>query len=99
MGSNVARYGDLFIGNCSVCDGYPQVTGMLMGDTAGVVANGKKVSVLQGMGIGFCGHITTIVGGSSTVFAEGKGVARRGDSVANSIDGTIITGSANVFSG
>jgi uncharacterized Zn-binding protein involved in type VI secretion len=43
--------------------------------------------------------VTVIVGGSSTVNAEGRKLVRRGDRVENSISGTIITGSPNVFSG
>ena len=46
-------------------------------------------------------HTTTITGGSSTVFVNGKNVARVGDRVGNGSDfeGTITSGSFNTFSG
>jgi hypothetical protein len=51
MSSQVAGHGDLFIGSCAPCLG-AQVTGILMGDASSVLVNGKKASLIQGIGIG-----------------------------------------------
>jgi len=95
MGVGIARKGDLFIGSCSPCDG-ATVVGVLVGDAKTVKCQGQNVSLMNGVGIGFCGHATTIISGSSTVKAEGRKVARVGTPVADCISGKIITGANNV---
>lgn len=95
MGAGIARKGDLFIGSCSPCDG-ATVTGILVGDAKAVKCQGRGVALMHGIGIGFCGHSTIIVSGSTTVKAEGRRVARVGTPVADCISGKIITGANNV---
>lgn len=96
--AEIARAGDIFIGNCSACDG-AEVSGLLLGDAATVFANGKAVALDGGWGLGECGHMTMIVGGSGTVSAEGRAVALKGTQVMESISGQIIGGSENVVIG
>ena len=94
----VAKEGDLFTGSCSECDGN-EVIGFLIGDASSVLADSKKVALDGGFGMGECGHMTMIVGGSSTVRAEGKAVAHNGTQVMSSIDGQIIGCSGSVTVG
>jgi len=92
---SIARAGDIFIGTCSQCDG-ASVVGYLLGDSATVFGDGQKVALDGGIGMGVCGHMTIIMGGSSTVMADGKKVAMIGTQVANSISGTIVSGSPTI---
>jgi uncharacterized Zn-binding protein involved in type VI secretion len=98
MGAPIARKGDIFVGTCSSCDG-ATVTGVLIGDAKTVQCQGRSVALMGGLGIGRCGHSTTIISGSSTVRAEGRSVAHVGTPVASSIKGKIISGSNNVTVG
>ena len=95
MGAGIARKGDLFIGSCSSCDG-ATVVGTLVGDAKTVKCQGQNVSLMNGIGIGSCGHSTTIVGGSAIVKVEGRKVAKVGTPVADCISGKIITGANNI---
>ena len=94
----LARANDIFIGTCSACDG-AQVVGFLLGDSQSLEADGRSVALDGGMGMGFCGHITTVAGGSSTVTHMGKKVAYTGTSVSGTINGFITTGSETVTVG
>lgn len=95
MGRPLARKGDLFVGVCTPCL-LATVTGVLIGDAKKGRGNKRKISLKGGIGVGFCGHTTMIVGGSGTVRMEGRRVARIGTPVACDIRGQIITGSHNI---
>ena len=98
MRMQAAGKGDMFIGACSQCDGNT-VRGVLLGDAASVFFDRRKVSLYGGIGIGNCGHKTTIIGGSHGTNAERLRVAYKGTAVANVISGRIISGSSTVSIG
>jgi hypothetical protein len=52
-GKQAARKGDFFVGNCSACDGYPMVTGILLGDARNTFANKQPLALDGGIGVGF----------------------------------------------
>lgn len=88
----VARAGDTFSGYCSSCE--HDVTGTIDENTCEfVVIDGARVCVDGTTGTGSCGHTCTVVAQSITTVINDKAVARLGDPVTGTIEGSITSGS------
>lgn len=96
MSSPVACVGHRFTGVCHACDNHTVSGTLISGEF--VTIDGKNVCVTGSQGKGDCGHTCTVIGGSTVWTIEGKAVARVGDSVTGTIEGTIISGSDTVSS-
>ena len=95
----VARVNDLIMGTCC-CHDDPQcihTLGIIITGSPTVLANGRNLSRVGDMALGFCGHTCVVVSGAGKVVTNGISTARVGDSVSGCINGTIITGSENVL--
>lgn len=106
----VARKGDMVVSDGATCNpGFSccphSWTGIIESNLAEtVITNGKPTAVINGEGPIQCPHGGTfeIIEGSSTVFAEGRKVARIGDKVKCKKCGGmghIAQGSPDVFAG
>ena len=88
-----SRIGDVFVGTC-FC--HPVPIGV-----SGVIIQGSDVAYdddissarLTDIGVGSCGHLTTIITGSTVHYDDDLASARVSDTVSGCIVGTIITGS------
>lgn len=95
-----ARMNDMFIGICC-CHAKPPCrssSGIIITASPNVMTENMGQARMGDIGIGFCGHSTTIVSASPTVMANNLGVARLGDTVAGCINGSIITAAGSVMS-
>ena len=93
-----ARTGDVFVGACC-CHSHPTCIPM-----AGIIVSGcgsTSSSALQearvgDVGVGYCGHPTVIITGSSTVTINNQANSRVGDVVAGCVNGVIVSGNESV---
>ena len=100
--TNIARIGDLGHGYCKaghvdVPKGSPKefVTTFISGTTS-VFLNNKPLAFVTSLGDTDCGHTTTAMSGSATVFAENQAVHRLNDlGIINEGDGDYIVISAS----
>lgn len=92
MSAPIACTGDVFVGNCSGHKGNPSVSGVIITGEF-VTIEGENIAVTGCVGLGGCGHSCTVIGLSQIVTINGKQVARVGDPVVGTINGTIVSGS------
>jgi hypothetical protein len=103
MANAVCRTGDITQGTClAIAFGHPrQFTGIWMGGSSGVTADGIGVIKTDDVGITDCGHHFIAAVGSDTVQSDGLGVVRVGDPVIvlEGGYGVAVTGADTVTSG
>jgi uncharacterized Zn-binding protein involved in type VI secretion len=95
----IARVGDVGIGICPKHKSPKIYNVTFISGASTVNANGVPVCNMTTTGIATCGHPTTTISVSGTVYAEGTGVHRLGDSGMNYGSYTVIAASPNVNSG
>lgn len=93
----LARITDIGVGTCP-CHDDPEsyITTFITGATT-VKTNGLDTTYIGTIGIASCGHPTTALTGSSSVYVEGSPVHRMGDTGANCGTYTVTTASPNVI--
>ena len=99
MGVGISKIGDTGIGTCPAHKSTKIYTVTFISGASTVNVNGVPAANLTTVGIASCGHPTIAISVSATVYANGTGVHRIGDSGLNYGSYTVVSGSGNVNSG
>ena len=99
MGVGIAKIGDVGIGVCPKHKSPKIYNVTFISGASTVMVNGVPACNLTTVGIATCGHPTTVISISGTVYANGAGVHRIGDAGMNYGTYTVVSGSGNVNSG
>jgi uncharacterized Zn-binding protein involved in type VI secretion len=97
MGIGLARVGDTCSGYCD--SHHSSQTGTVTTGSGDVNANGAGIAFQGSIVTAGCGHTGVVQATSTTVTANGKAVARIGDTFTGTFHGTITGGSSNVKAG
>ena len=97
MGKAVTFFGAADIPHCSGMTRFAHSTNVKVGGIGVSRAGDLNTPHLLPCGFICCGHVAPITIGSTTVFANGKGIGRVGDALTGCT--MVAEGSENVFAG
>jgi uncharacterized Zn-binding protein involved in type VI secretion len=91
--SQIARQGDIGVGTCKCHKNPISMSGIVMATTSIVFCDGIPVARQGDIVLGNCGHTGIIVSSSGVTTAQGKAIARVGDTFVGCFTGVIVSGS------
>ena len=97
MGRAVTFFGAADVPHCSGMTRFGASTDVKVGGIGVSRAGDLNTTHVLPCGVGCCGHVAPIATGSTTVFANGKGIGRVGDLLTGCT--LVAEGSENVFAG